>query len=131
MAQVREITDELRLVSDDDKPMVAELSDEVASLARLLELIEGRIVGGQRVPERLAFSATLHVEMSQEAAQEAAEHAEGELSRTLGRVLRRLGWAGRKLLSMNLHLLPVKEWTLEAEVSAVVLKGRISVTFGK
>ena len=101
------------------------------SLARLLELIQGRMAGGQRVQARLAVSAVLHVEMSQEAAQEAAKHAEGELSGTLERVLRRLGWAGRKLLSMNLHLLPVKEWTLEGEMSVAVLKGRVSVTFGK
>lgn len=127
IAQVRDITVELRLVTDDDKPKVAELSDEVASLGRPLELIEGRMAGGQPVSARLAVSATLHVEMSQEA----AEQADGELSGILERVLGKLGRAGRKLLSMNLHLLPVKEWSLGGEVSALFVKGSISVTFGK
>ena len=89
------------------------------------------MAGGQPVSARLAVSATLHVEMSQEAAQEAAEQADGELSGILERVLGKLGRAGRKLLSMNLHLLPVKEWSLGGEVSALFVKGSISVTFGK
>jgi hypothetical protein len=32
---------------------------------------------------------------------------------------------------MNLHLLPVKEWSLGGKVSAPFVTGQISVTFGK
>lgn len=74
---------------------------------------------------------TLHVEIAQEAAKDAAKHADGELSAVLERVLRRLGRAGRRLLSMDLHLLPVKERTLGGEVSTLFVKGSISVTFGE
>ena len=62
---------------------------------------------------------TLHVEIAQEAANDAAKHAYEELSAVLERVLRRLGRAGRRLLSMDLHLLPVKERTLGGDVSTL------------
>jgi hypothetical protein len=72
-----------------------------------------------------------HIELAQESAQDAARRADEELSGVLDKVLRRLGRAGRKLLSMNLQLLPVKEWSLGGEVSALFVKGSVSVTFGK
>jgi hypothetical protein len=46
-------------------------------------------------------------------------------------ILGKLGRVGQRLLSMNLHLLPVKEWSLGGEVSVPFFKGSISVTFGK
>jgi hypothetical protein len=73
----------------------------------------------------------VRVELAQAAARDAAEVADEELKGVHERVLRRLGRVGRKLLSMNLHLLPVREWTLGGEVSALFVKGTISVTFGR
>ena len=83
------------------------------------------------MPPGLAVSVTVRVELVQEAAKRAEEHADKELKGVLEQVLNNTRGAGRKLLSMNLHLFPVKEWTLGGEVSALFLKGTISVTFGK
>ncbi len=78
----------------------------------------------------LAVSVTVRVELAQEAAKEAETRADSELRSVLEDVLRRLRRVGRKLLSMNVHLFPVKEWSLGGEVSALFVKGSISVTFG-
>jgi hypothetical protein len=45
-------------------------------------------------------------------------------------VLKKTPVIGRRLLSMNLHLFPVKEWKLGGEASVMILKGTIEVTFG-
>jgi hypothetical protein len=69
--------------------------------------------------------------MVREAAENAAGQADGELRRVLEGVLGKLPKVGQELLSMSLHLFPVREWSLGGEVSALFVKGSISVTSGK
>jgi hypothetical protein len=118
-------------LDQEEKARVAEVTDELATLNRLLGVIAEFMAKGRPVPAGLAVSVTVRVEMARGATRDAADHADGELKKTLEQILRKLRWIGQKLLSMNLHLLPVKEWSLGGEVSALFVTGQISVTFGK
>jgi hypothetical protein len=124
------IQDLTGLSSSDDAKTEAVIA-ETRALNRLLEAIDKLLAGGQPVPAGLAVSVTVRVEMMQDAARQAAEHADAELKGVLKRVLERIPKIGREILSMNLHLFPVKEWKLGGEVSAFFVKGTIEVTFGK
>ncbi len=125
------ITQELGSLSDQNKAVAAEVIDETETLSRLLKAVNDLLASGQPVPPGLAVSVTVQVELVQEAAKRTEERADEELKGILQSILDRAGWIGRKLLSMNLHLFPVKEWTLGGEVSALIVKGKISVTFGR
>jgi hypothetical protein len=103
---------------------------EAETLRRLLEEISKSLSERQPVSAGLAVSVTVRVELVQEAAGRAADHADTELTETLKEVMAKTRTAGKKLLSMNLHLFPVKEWQLAGEVSALFAKGSITVTFG-
>jgi hypothetical protein len=129
--EVKEIIERLDNLDDEQKARVTEVTDELATLNRLLGVIAEFMAKGRPVPAGLAVSVTLRVEMARGATKDAADHADGELKKTLEQILGRLRWIGQKLLSMNLHLLPVKEWSLGGEVSALFVTGQISVTFGK
>ena len=82
------------------------------------------------VRSQLAVSVAVRVEMVQDAGTKAEEHAHAELKETLMEVLKKTPVVGRRLLGMNLHLFPVKEWKLGGEASVMFLKGTIEVTFG-
>jgi hypothetical protein len=118
------------LAGADGGELVREARSEVASLGQLLGLVSGQLkkVG---TSANLVVSVIVHVEMTRKAVQEAADRADGKLKEILEGVLRKLGKVGDKLLSMSLHLFPVREWSLAGEVSALFVKGSISVTFGK
>jgi hypothetical protein len=125
------ILTDLNNLGDREKAKVVDLVDDLDALNRDLVLVIGRLENGQSVSPELAVSATARVEMARATAQDAAENADGQLKGLLERIFRKLGRVGQKLLSMNLHLLPVREWTLSGEASALFVKGSISVTFGK
>jgi hypothetical protein len=130
-SEITVIIRELDGLGAGERAVVAEVSGDLAALDRLLTAVAELLAAGQAVPAGLAVSVMVRAELAQEAAKDAADHAAGELKSVLERVLTRLGRVGRKLLSMNLHLLPVKEWSLGGEVSALFVKGSINVTFGE
>ena len=125
------IISELDRLDDMQKEMAAELRTDTATLQRLLQLVAAVLASGKSVSPGLAVSVSVRVEMAQEAAKEAANKADGEWKRLLEQVLEKLGRIGRALLSMNIHLLPIKEWSVSGEASALIVKGNIKVTFGK
>jgi hypothetical protein len=111
--------------------VLSDVIKEVASLLRRLADMADRLEKGGSISAGQACSVVLQVEMVREGVKEEAEKADPELRKVLEGVLRKLGRVGQKLLSMSLHLFPVREWSLGGEVSALFVKGRISVTFGK
>ncbi|MBV9451015.1 MAG: hypothetical protein JO345_34520 [Streptosporangiaceae bacterium] len=122
---------DLAQVGTSEQDVVAEVREEAESLLRSLKMVQSLLAAQQSVPSGLAGAVIFRVELVREAAQDAADHAHGELAKVLERVLKRLGRVGRRLLSMNLQLLPVREWSLSGELSALFVRGSISVTFGK
>jgi hypothetical protein len=118
------------LAGADGGELVREARTEVESLYQLLGLVSGQLKKGG-TSANLVVSVIVHVEMTRKAVQEAADRADGKLKEILKGALRKLGKVGDKLLSMSLHLFPVREWSLAGEVSALFVKGSISVTFGK
>jgi hypothetical protein len=128
--EIHESKEALNKLSGSNKAKVAGVIAETDTLDRLLKAINELLSKGQPVPPGLAVSVTVRVELVQEAARQTADHADKDLQVTLKQVLEKTRMAGQKLLSMNLHLFPVKEWQLGGEVSALFVKGTISVTFG-
>jgi hypothetical protein len=119
----------LNSLSEPNKVAAAEVITETAALNRLITKINELLSSGQPVPPGLAVSVTVRVELVQEAVKQATKHADAELKGILQQVLEGTQKVGRKLLIMFLHRFPVKEWTLGGEVSALLVKGTISVTF--
>jgi hypothetical protein len=95
-----------------DETIVVVIRAEVNGLDRQLQQAQHELETGSGVSTGLAASLTIQVELAQVATRDAAETADDELRGILVQILQRLGRIGRKLLSMNLHLLPVKEWTV-------------------
>jgi hypothetical protein len=128
---LNDIISELDRLDDMQKEMAAELRTDTERLQELLQLVAADLASGKSVSLGLAVSVSVRVEMVQEAAKEEANKADGECKRLLEQVLQKLGQIGRALLSMNIHLLPIKEWSVSGEASALIVKGNIKVTFGK
>ena len=93
-------------------------------------MIEDDLKNGRDVPDGLTVVAMVQGQVTQGTAKDAADLADGETKALLKWVLGKLGRIGDRLMSMNLHLLTVKEWSLEAGVNLGVAQGSISVTFG-
>lgn len=129
--EVKRNIEDLNGLSASNKDLAAEVMTETRTLSGLLGEIHELLSRGQEVPPGLAVSVTVRVELVQDAAMQAGEHADTELKGVLKQVLERTPKVGRKLLSMNLHLFPVKEWKLGGAVNAGFAKGTIEVTFGR
>jgi hypothetical protein len=113
------------------KAVTLEVRVEADAVARLLDGIAGVLASGGSPSAGQVCAVILRVEMLQASAEEAVRHADGDVKEVLEKVLGKIPMIGQKLVSMSLHLFPVKEWSLGCEVSAVLVKGSISVTFGK
>jgi hypothetical protein len=130
-ARVREVMSQLDSISGQGGAAVAEVQVQIDELDRLLGQIAQMLDSGRPVSAGVAAAATVQVELLEADISDAAKDADETVKGVLTRVLSKLGWVGRQLLKMNLHLFPVKEWTVGGEANALFLKGTISVTFGK
>lgn len=128
---IRVVVIELIPVDGPGKAVTLEVRAEADAVARLLAGIAGVRQSGGSPSAGQVCAVFLRVEMLQASAEEAVRHADGDVKEVLEKVLGKIPMIGQKLVSMSLHLFPVKEWSLGCEVSAVLVKGSISVTFGK
>jgi hypothetical protein len=72
----------------------------------------------------------MQAQIIEEEAKDAASHVNGESQEWLKNLLKKIPLVNKRLASLGLHTMPVKEWTLTGKVSTVFVGGDISVTFG-
>jgi hypothetical protein len=129
-----EVTDILRRIDgleEFQRIKIADFRSQVDAINRVLQRMDELLEHGSAVSGNMIVSATVQTQIANEVGTSdlSSADADGPLKQILEKCLGRLKFVGPRLLSMNLHLFPLKEWTLSGEFNVAILKGTISLTF--